>query len=406
MSTLNKKLIKILLILWPMPSDSNLILKKLSEITIKMDDSWKIFALKGSLPKHFTKFRLPCPNEFHQVNMYGYQKSIISRMSYFINCILKGVKLVKEENIDVITQHDGHLTYGMVAYIISRLTHRKCLIRVNEDTLIPLVFFLRASDNYVFKSKTILSIVAFTYRRMEVAFFKHVDWVVTHGPMDYQKIKRLTNRITFVPLWVDVKKFKRFDEEAIQKLREKFVSTKNVKILLFVGRLHPEKGVPTLLKALKLVKNMKILLLMIYSISEYRKDYEKLAEHLKISDKIRFIGYVHNDELPKYYNIADLYVLPSIREEWSNTLMEAMACKTPVIVTEVGGNPYLVIEGKTGFLVPPKDPVSLAQKIEFVLENPYLAMRVAEVAAKKIEIYDKDKIGESYKTVVKNLIRI
>jgi glycosyltransferase involved in cell wall biosynthesis len=50
--------------------------------------------------------------------------------------------------------------------------------------------------------------------------------------------------------------------------------------------------------------------------------------------------------------------------------MEAMACKTPVIATEVGGNPYLVIEGKTGFLVLPNDPVSLAQKIKFLLENP------------------------------------
>ena len=96
---------------------------------------------------------------------------------------------VSEENIHVITQHDGHLEYGMVAYIVSRLTHRKCLIRVNEDTLIPLIFFLKSSGNYVFKSKTILKIVAFAYRRIEHVFFKHVDWIVTHGPMDYQKIK-------------------------------------------------------------------------------------------------------------------------------------------------------------------------------------------------------------------------
>lgn len=399
------KTTKILLILWPMLSNPDLMAKKLDEITIKMDDSWKVFALKGNLPKKFIdRLRLSCPCEFHPVPIFGSSKSIVSRISYFLNCIVKGVNLVKEENIHVITQHDGHLEYGMAAYIISRLTHRKCLIRVNEDTLIPLIFFLKSSGNCFFKSKTILKIVAFTYRKIEHVFFKHVDWIVTHGPMDYQEIKLLTNRITFVPLWVDIGKFKRLDEDAVRKLREKFAPKKDVKILLFVGRLHPEKGVTTLLKALKIIQNMKILLLMVYSVSEYKEEYEKLAEHLKISDKIRFLGYVPHHELPKYNSIADLCVLSSIREEWSNTIMEAMACMTPVVATAVGGNPYLIIDGKSGFLVPPRDPLSLAQKIKFALENPHLTRQIAETAAVEIKAYDKDKIGELYKTVVKNLI--
>jgi glycosyltransferase involved in cell wall biosynthesis len=406
MATSIDKLTKILLILPPMRLDPDLMTRKLNEITIKMDDNWKVFALKGNLSKYFIdRLRLPCPSEFHPVSMFGSRKSVVSRISYLLNCIVEGVRLVKKENIHVITQHDGHLEYGMVAYIVSRLTHRKCLIRVNEDTLIPLIFFLKFSGNFLFKSKTILKIVAFMYRRIEHVTFKHVDWIVTHGPMDYQEIKQVTDRITFVPLWVDIGKFKRLDGEAVRKLREKFATVKDVKILLFVGRLHPEKGVKTLFRALETIDNMKILLLMVYSFAEYKEEYEMLAEHLKISDKVRFLGYVPHDELPKYYCIADLCVLPSMREEWSNTIMEAMACMTPVIATAVGGNPYLITDGKSGFLVPPNDPLSLAQKIKFVLENPDFVRQVTETATNEIKKYDLNIVGESYKTVVTNLLK-
>jgi glycosyltransferase involved in cell wall biosynthesis len=403
---MNNKQTKILLILWPSPSNSDLLLKKLEEIAIKMDDNWKIFALKGNLPKYtIDKLKLPCPSEFHSVKMFGSHKNVLFRFAYFLSCIVKGVHLVKRENIDVITQHDGHLEYGIAACIISRITHRKCLIRVNEDTLIPLIFFLKSSNFPLLKRNAFLRIIAFTYKAVERVFFKHVDWIVTQGPMDYQKIKLFTNKITFVPLWVDMKKFKRFDNEAIAHLKEKYVIPNDVKILLFVGRLHPEKGVPTLLKALKRVDDVKTLLLMVYSFSEYKAEYERLTERLGISKKTRFIGYVPNSELPGLYNIADVCILPSLREQWSNTIMESMACKTPIIATDVGANPYLVVDGETGFLIAPNDYESLARKIQFVFENPTLVRQITQTALNEIKVYDKDSIGELYKTVIRNLLK-
>jgi glycosyltransferase involved in cell wall biosynthesis len=337
--------------------------------------------------------------------MFGSHKNVLFRFIYFLSCIVKGVHLVKGENIDVITQHDGHLEYGIVAYIISRITHRKCLIRVNEDTLIPLIFFLKSSSIPLIRRNTILNIIASAYRSIESFFFKHVDWIVTHGPMDYNKIKLYTNKITFVPLWVDMKKFKRFDDETIADLKNKFVIPKDVKILLFVGRLHPEKGVPTLLEALKKVDMFKTLLLMIYSFSAYKVEYARLTESLGISHKVRFIGYIPNNDLPGFYNVADACILPSIREQWSNTIMESMACETPIIATNVGANPYLVVDSKSGFLIPPNNPEFLARKIQFVFENPILLRQITQRALMEIEAYDKDRIGELYKTVVMNLLR-
>jgi glycosyltransferase involved in cell wall biosynthesis len=188
-------------------------------------------------------------------------------------------------------------------------------------------------------------------------------------------------------------------------LKEKYVMPQDVKILLFVGRLHPEKGVPTLLKALKRVDSVKTLLLLVYSFSQYKSEYERLTKDLGISENVRFIGYVPNSELPGFYNIADVCILPSIREQWSNTIMESMACQTPIIATAVGANPYLVTDSKSGFLIPPNDSEGLARKLQFVFENPTLVRQITQTALSKIKVYDKDSVGELYKRVIRNLIR-
>jgi len=318
--------------------------------------------------------------------------------------MIKGIKVVKEQNISVITQHDGHIEYGIVAYFISRLTHRKCLIRVNEDTLIPLIYFLKSSGNRFFNSDIVLNLVNLTYRKVEHSLLKRADWVTTHGPMDYEQIKQYNKRITFVPLSVDLMLFKRLDQETVKDLRRKFDPNNNKKILLFVGRLHPEKGVPTLFKALKLVEDLPVLLIMVYSFSGYKKEYERLAKDLGITDKIIFVGYVPHNNLREYYNISDLCILPSLREEWSNTIMESMACQTPIIATNVGGNPYLVVDGKSGFLVPTNDPLSLAQKIRLSLGNPQLSKQITDTAYNEIRSYSKEKVGDIYRKTVLNLI--
>ncbi len=396
---------KILLILWPSPTNPDLLQKKLEEIAIKMDDNWKVFVLKGNLLRHAVdKLKLPCPSEFYSIKMFGSHKNILFRFTYFLSCIIAGVHLVKKENIDVITQHDGHLEYGIPAYIISRITHRKCLIRVNEDTLIPLIFFLKSSNFPLLTRDSFQKIISSTYRAIERIFFTRVDWIVTHGPMDYEKIKLCTNKITFVPLWVDIRKFKRFNNEAIARLKEKYAIPQDVKILLFVGRLHPEKGIPTLLNAMKRVQEANTLLLMIYSFSAYKMEYENISERLGISKRIRFVGYIPHGELPNFYNIADVCVLPSIREQWSNTIMESMACETPIIATNVGANPYLVEDGKSGFLIQPNDTENLARKINFIFGNPILVKEITQFALTEIMAYDVNNVGELYKTVIKNMI--
>ena len=123
-----------------------------------------------------------------------------------------------------------------------------------------------------------------------------------------------------------------------------------------------------------------------------------LAKHMGLSGKVLFLGFVPHDELPIYYNMADVYVLPSLYEEWSNTIMEAMACGTPVVATDVGGNSYLIKNMETGLLIPPRNPKILAEALSAILDNKELAIKLAENAMREIRKYEFSKMGLMYRS--------
>jgi len=132
--------------------------------------------------------------------------------------------------------------------------------------------------------------------------------------------------------------------------------------------------------------------------------YKKLTQSLKISERVKFLGYVRHDEIAKFYNVADVYVLPSLWEEWSNTIMEAMSCGVPVIATNVGSNPYLVKDTETGFLVSPKNPSILAEKIAYVLNHPKEVETISLNARTSMGKYTKKDVGKLYRAVIGSVI--
>jgi len=412
------KKIKILFILGPYDTYfPELLAKKLNEIINGMDKDWKVFAfgiqsnhqdiISSKLKCPFKLCKLPTilPSKHKSGWMFSFS-NLFGYILYLIACIWYGRKLVIKEKIHIIYMHNNFLQLNLTGYILSRLTKTRCIVRVSADFLIPLTFYLKSSNNVILKNKNIIKIISLIYRKLEIFIIKQVDWVITHSPEDFEKIKKMINRITFVPLSIDMKKFRYIaDRSLVNNLKIKIVGKKDAKIILFVGRLHPEKEIGTLLRAFKIVSQThdNILLLLIGT-GDYLNKYKQIASKLKILNKTFFLGYIPHDKLPLYYNMSDLYVLPSIREAWSNSLMEAMACKIPSIVTEVGANPYLVIEGKTGFLVPLRNPIKLAEKIKFLLEHPVLAKKVSENAFKEISKYKSKRIDELHKFIIKNLL--
>lgn len=376
--------------------------KKLNQMLVMASKRWRANLLGSRIVRYEN---LPCNYESHKVAIVSSADSIISRILYSALLIVKGASVVKKHDVHAIMCTGGHIYLGLPAYIISRITKRKCIIRVNEDAVLELGLFVKRHQTPVLSNPTFLRTIERIYRRVEAYLFKHVDWTVTHGPMDFERIRKLTTKVSFIPLWVDTQKFRPLLKRQSSHFKKEHLGLGDEKVILFVGRLQSDKDVQTLFYAFGRLLEVRddTVLLLIGTGNEMEKCRE-LTERLSIASKVKFLGYIRHDEIAKFYNIADVYVLPSLWEEWSNTIMEAMASGIPVIATNVGANPYLVKDKETGFLVVPKNPSVLAEKIAYVLDHPKEMRQISLRARQSMGKYTKQDIGNSYKAVIERVI--
>ncbi|MBV9085447.1 MAG: glycosyltransferase [Acidobacteriaceae bacterium] len=164
-------------------------------------------------------------------------------------------------------------------------------------------------------------------------------------------------------------------------LRHELNLRENARIILAVGRLSKEKGHSYLVSAAQLLKrgypDLDFQVLLIGDGRERRR-LEQQAQDLAVTDCIRFLGH-QNDPL-RFYSVADVFVLPSLTEGSPNVLLEAMAAKTPVVATAVGGVPETVENERSALLVAPEDPSALAQTTGRLLADAALATKLRENA--------------------------
>lgn len=161
--------------------------------------------------------------------------------------------------------------------------------------------------------------------------------------------------------------------------------------ILFIGRIDRYKGLDYLFRALKKVKGKYICLVI--GEGEYLNKYKKLSKRLDLEKRIRFLGWVNRYKIKEYIDLADMVVVPSLLPEGlPRVCLESMASEKPIVAYDSGGISDCVLNGKTGFLVPPKDVSSLAQKIEFLITNPDVAIKYGQAGRSLLETkFSKDK---------------
>jgi rhamnosyl/mannosyltransferase len=208
-------------------------------------------------------------------------------------------------------------------------------------------------------------------------------WLRLYGPL-FRRVLRAADRIiatspryietspwlgpvrdkcTVVPLAVDVR---RFTPPATARARR----TGRQATLLLVGRLRYYKGLDTLLSALV---DLPDLHLDVVGDGPMQTPWKALALELGVADRVTFYGRVGDADLPEHYRKADVFVLPANArsEAFGMVLQEAMACGLPCITTEIGsGTSWVVQDGVTGLVVPPRDPLALAGAIRNLLDDP------------------------------------
>jgi glycosyltransferase involved in cell wall biosynthesis len=168
---------------------------------------------------------------------------------------------------------------------------------------------------------------------------------------------------------IDTERFVRIADQAA--IKNSLGLTPDVPIIGIVARLAHVKDHATLLEACKLLAdNGRPFRLLVVGDGPLRGNLEKLAVSRSIHDLVLFTG--SRNDIPELMNVMDIFVLSSISEGISLTLIEAMACELPVVATAVGGNPEVVVDGETGFIVPPKNPEALAERLLLLMANAEL----------------------------------
>jgi glycosyltransferase involved in cell wall biosynthesis len=143
------------------------------------------------------------------------------------------------------------------------------------------------------------------------------------------------------------------------------------------ARLNPAKGLTYLLQSFsQLIKQHPNLVLIIAGTGELEQELKQQTQDLNIANQVIFAGYV--DDLPNLLELFDIFVLPSLQEACSLACAEAMTQKKAVIGSDVGGISEQIIDGQTGFIVPPKDVNRLTEKLQILIENPELRTQFAE----------------------------
>jgi D-inositol-3-phosphate glycosyltransferase len=146
------------------------------------------------------------------------------------------------------------------------------------------------------------------------------------------------------------------------------------KIVLYVGRFAALKGIDRLLKAMTHLRHLQDLKLVIIGgdgdTDPEFIEFQRLSSKLGVNDRIVFAGRLEQDELPQYYSAADLLAVPSYHESFGLVALEALACGTPVVATEVGAMDSVICEGKTGCVVADSRPPAFARAIRDFVSKP------------------------------------
>jgi teichuronic acid biosynthesis glycosyltransferase TuaC len=206
------------------------------------------------------------------------------------------------------------------------------------------------------------------------------------------------DKVSVVPNGVDMEKFKPAGKEYARNMLN---LPQDKKIVLFVGALKKIKGVDYLIEAAKSFLDSNISLYMVGRDDGMKKSLEKRAHELKIGNYIKFTGPLNHEDIPLWFSASDILVLPSLSEGRPNVVLEAFACEVPVVATNVGGIPELMINGETGYLVPAENPTELSEKVNKLLGDRDLRIKMGKFGRRTII-----QRGLTWETHAKRTIKI
>ncbi len=226
---------------------------------------------------------------------------------------------------------------------------------------------------------------------------READRVIATCPAEKDDLQRYygcdPGKIVVIPCGVNTGRFQPVQR---QRARRELQLSEDQRVIVYVGRILPRKGIDNVIAGVAaLCKNTSHQATLIIvggetdqAMPENDEEMARLADvarSLGIADKVCFTGRRPQSALKLYYSAADVCVTTPWYEPFGMVPLESMACGTPVIAAAVGGLKFSVVDHITGYLVPPKDPAALAEKLELILGNDELRRELSVRARRRVE---------------------
>lgn len=217
----------------------------------------------------------------------------------------------------------------------------------------------------------------------------------------------LKYKVSIIPNGLNLNEFQNIPSK--KEFTCKYPVLKNKKYILFLGRLHKIKGLDLLIKAFNILSREDDLCLVIAGDDDgdgYGNRIKKMVKNFNLKDRVVFTGMLSGDDkLSALYN-AEVFVLPSYSENFGMSVVESMACGTPVVISDKVGISKEIEENNAGIVVK-TNAESIYAGIKNLLDNPDLGMRISENAKKMVKDYydiDKvaDKMAKAYRKILEN----
>lgn len=254
---------------------------------------------------------------------------------------------------------------------------------------------------------------------VEYGVIDDADRIIAQCPNEMHELVTLydadPSKIEVIPSAVDVEVFRPVPRE---KARQELGFDPNEWIVVYVGRMLPRKGIDNVLLAFTgLAARSEVPMRLVIVGGEtidgdpmQTPEIRRLADMATlhgVRDRVTFTGKRAQDRLKYYYSAADVAVTTPWYEPFGLTPLEAMACGTPVIGSDVGGIKFTVADGETGLLVPARDPAALARQMERLQVDRSLARRMGRAARARVErLFTWRKVGERTAELYESMLRV
>lgn len=250
---------------------------------------------------------------------------------------------------------------------------------------------------------------------------KLADRIVAATPAELAQLQWLyqadVRKIVVIPPGVDLSYFYPISSDEAKE----FIGVPPCnRMLLFVGRIEPLKGIDTLIEAIVIMRQHGVFEQSPFCLSVIGGDpdlnpetttaemarLQSLRKEYGLEDLVTFLGQRSQDTLPYYYSAAEAVVVPSHYESFGMVALEAMACGTPVVASQIGGLAFLVQDGITGYTVPVNEPQALAERLMTLIRDPDLRRQMGEQGASFAKGYGWDKIASRIFDVYKEMAEV